>query len=210
MTMNQLLATLCGEMAANEIPLARGVDLAQLKSGDSDPLEVVVSLPAGKSTRGWNYTPEAVKRIAEQVATKTAAGYLGHQDPEKVEREFRQPVTHWVGAKWDPFQNVAYFRGVVDAAAADLKRWIRSGRITQTSIFGEPKLQHQGSNTLVTDYRLLSIDWTPLHLAGMDSRIVAMGEMEVITSTPATPSGLRRVMVPLDQSIGAPSFSPRI
>ena len=29
---------------------------------------------------------------------------------------------------------IAYFRGVVDAAANDLKRWIRSKRIRQVSI----------------------------------------------------------------------------
>ncbi|MEX0975045.1 MAG: hypothetical protein WD024_06855 [Bacillota bacterium] len=174
----RLAASITGEMKVEDIPLAAGVDLAALKAGDTDPLEVVVEVPAGRSKRGWNYMPSALQKIVGEVATKTASGFLGHQDPEKVDHEFLAPVTHWVGAKFE--NGKAYFRGVVDSAAKDLKRWIRAGRVKQVSIFGVPTLAQANGETQVVDYQLLSIDWTPLDRAGMPTKIVAVGEIDVI------------------------------
>lgn len=173
-----LPASITGEMKPQDIPLAPGVDLDAIKSGDEDPLEVVVEVPAGKSTRGWNYKPESLKAIVDHVNRDTLSGFLGHQKAEEVANTFEAPVTHWVGARMDGTR--AYFRGVVDAAAKDLKRWIRAGRIKQVSIFGLPKLQTVAGETQVIDYKPLSIDWTPLDRSGMPTRIVALGEMDDI------------------------------
>ncbi|HHY95487.1 MAG TPA: hypothetical protein GX513_10845, partial [Firmicutes bacterium] len=177
----RLQAELTGEISVQDVPLAQGVDLATLKAGDDSPLEVVVEIPAGKSRRGWTYTPQALQRIVSEIMTRTASGFLGHQKPEDVEHEFPVPVTHWVGALWR--DGKAYIRGVVDAAAKDLKRWIRAGRVKQVSIFGVPTLEHVAGETRVTDYQLLSIDWTPLDRAGMPTQIVAVGEMDSIVPT---------------------------
>lgn len=172
----QLFGNLAGEMRVEDIPVAPGVDVEALKKGDDDPLEVVVEIPASKSKRGWNYTANSLKNIVDAVNTKTLNGFLGHQKPEDVSNQFLPPVTHWIGAKMKG--DVAYFRGVVDAAAKDLKRWIKSGRIKQVSIFGMPKIQKVAGETNVVGYEPLSIDWTPLDRAGMNTRIVAMsGEM---------------------------------
>lgn len=171
-----LYAPLSGEMRVEDVPLAPGVDLAALKAGDDDPLEVVVEVPAGKSKRGWRYTEQAIRRIVDVVMGRTLNGFLGHQRPEDVPNQFLPPATHWVGALWQ--NGKGYFRGVVDKTAADLKRWIRARRVKQVSIFGMPKLATANGETVVTDYEPLSIDWTPLDRAGMDTRVVAMsGEM---------------------------------
>src|SRR5690606_18863302 len=74
----------------------------------------------------------------------------------------------------------AYFRGVIDKAASDLKRWIKAKAIRQVSIFGIPKLQKVNGETHVVDYKPLSIDWTPLNRAGMPTSVVAIGEMDEI------------------------------
>lgn len=174
----RLTATIAGEMRVEDVPLAPWVNLDKLKAGDDDPLEVVVEVPAGKSKRGWNYRPEALQRIVGEVMSTGLPGFLGHQKAENVDTEFPVPVTHWIGAKWE--NGKAYFRGLVDAAAKDLKRWIRAGVIRQVSIFGQPKLQQTAGEINVVDYRPLSIDWTPLNRAGMPTRIVAMGEMDTI------------------------------
>lgn len=172
----QLFGNIAGEMRVDDIPLAPGVDVNELKKGDDDPLEVVVEIPASKSKRGWNYTANSLKNIVDAVNTKTLNGFLGHQKPEDVSNQFLPPVTHWIGAKM--VGEIAYFRGVVDAAAKDLKRWIKAGRIRQVSIFGIPKLQNAAGETNVVGYEPMSIDWTPLDRAGMNTRIVAMsGEM---------------------------------
>lgn len=178
-------ARIAGEMLPGDIPLNSGIDLAALKSGDADSMEVVVEVPAGKSKRGWNYKPEALQAIIGEVMSQGLPGFLGHQKPEDVDNQFPTPVTHWVGAKWDEAARKAYFRGVVDKAAADLKRWIKGKTIKTVSIFGVPKLQKTGGETSVVDYQPLSIDWTPLGRAGMPTAIVATGEMgdEVIGET---------------------------
>lgn len=171
-------ALIVGEIKPEDIPLAPGVDLTALKAGDEDPVEVVIEVPTGRSKRGWNYKSSAIDAIVRYVQEKTLSGFLGHQKPEDVDSEFKTPVTHWVGAVWK--DNKAYFRGVVDLAAKDLKRWIKSKRINQVSIYGIPKLVKVAGETNVVDYIPLSIDWTPLDRAGMPTRIVAIGEMDQI------------------------------
>ncbi|AEE95294.1 hypothetical protein Mahau_0071 [Mahella australiensis 50-1 BON] len=189
--MAEIAATISSEIAVNDVPLAPGANLEALKSGDDDPLEVVVEIPAGKSKRGWNYTPQVIQKIAGEVALKTATGFLGHQKPEDVDHTFPTPVTHWVGALYK--DGKAYIRGVIDAAAKDLKRWIRAGRVKQVSIYGMPTLQQAAGETQVVDYQLLSIDWTPLDRAGMPTSIVAIGEMADFISEPITISGGARM-----------------
>jgi len=171
-------AVVSGEMEVEDVPLAPWADLQALKAGDPEPMEVVVEVPAGKSKRGWNYRPEALQAIVGEVMSQGLPGFLGHQKPEDVDHQFPTPVTHWVGALWK--DGKAYFRGVVDKAAADLKRWIKAKTIRTVSIFGVPKLQQVGGETHVVDYRPLSIDWTPLGRAGMPTSIVAIGEMDEI------------------------------
>lgn len=172
----QLFGNVNGEMQLSDIPTALNVNIDELKKGDSEPLEVVVEIPASKSKRGWNYTAKSLSDIVDHVNDQTLNGFLGHQRAEDVSNQFLPPVTHWVGAKM--VGEIAYFRGVVDAAATDLKRWIKSGRIKQVSIFGMPKLQKAAGETNVVGYQPMSIDWTPLDRSGMATRIVAMsGEM---------------------------------
>lgn len=177
-SMVNLQAALSGKIKPGDIPVAPGVDLTALKAGDEDPLEVVVEIPAGRSKRGWNYKPSALQAIVRHVQEKTLSGFLGHQKQQDVESEFKTPVTHWVGAAWK--DGKAYFRGVVDATAKDLKRWIRARRVKQVSIFGFPKIVKIAGETQVVDYMPLSIDWTPLDRAGMPTRIVATGEIDQI------------------------------
>lgn len=171
-------AVISGEMRVEDVPLAPWVDLNALKAGDPEPMEVVVEIPAGKSRRGWNYTPEALKAIVGEVMSQGLPGFLGHQKPENIDYEFPIPVTHWAGALWK--DGKAYFRGVIDKAASDLKRWIKAKAIRQVSIFGIPKLQKINGETHVVDYKPLSIDWTPLNRAGMPTSVVAIGEMDEI------------------------------
>jgi hypothetical protein len=157
----------------SDIPLAAGVDVDELKAADSDPLEVVVEIPATKSKRGWNYTKESLKDIVDYTKANTLNGFLGHQKAEDVSTQFVPPVTHWIGAEMRG--DKAYFRGLIDADATSLKRWVRTKRIQEVSIFGYPKLKKVGSGEMdVVGYDPLSIDWTPLHRPGMPTSIIGM------------------------------------
>ena len=176
--MTAVTARICGEMAVSEIPVSPAVDIEALKEDDDDSLELVVEIPAGKSKRGWNYLPRSLQDIVDVVNAEGLPGFEGHQSPNNVDWEFRTPVTHWIGAKFE--DGKAYFRGLVDKAATDLKRWIRGGTVRTVSIWGFPKLAYEDGETKVIGYEPLSIDWTPPRRAGMPTRIVAMGEMDSI------------------------------
>lgn len=171
-------ALITGEMKPEDIPLAPGVDVNALKAGDTEPMEVVVEIPAGKSKRGWNYKPQALQKIVGEVMSQGLPGFLGHQKAEDVDTQFPQPVTHWVGGLWK--DGKAFFRGVVDKSAPDLKRWIKSKVVNTVSIFGIPKLLQSAGEIEVVDYKALSIDWTPLGRAGIPTRVVSIGEMDEI------------------------------
>lgn len=176
-----LTAKITGEMNVEDIPVANWADIDALKGDDTDPLEVIMSIPAGKSTRGWNYTSNALNSIVGEVNSTGLPGFLGHQKAENVATEFPTPVTHWIGAKME--NGTAYFRGLIDKSAGDLKRWIRGKAINQVSIFGYPQLQQNSvtGETDVIDYKGLSIDWTPLNRAGMPTSLMATsGEMDAI------------------------------
>jgi predicted XRE-type DNA-binding protein len=157
----------------SDIPLAAGVNVDELKAADNDPLEVVVEIPATKSKRGWNYTKESLKDIVDYTKANTLNGFLGHQKAEDVSTQFVPPVTHWIGAEMRG--DKAYFRGLIDADATNLKRWVRTKRIQEVSIFGYPKLKKASSGEMdVVGYDPLSIDWTPLHRPGMPTSIIGM------------------------------------
>ena len=198
----RLTAAVAGEMGVDAIPITSGVDVAALTAGDESPLEVVVEVPAGKSRRGWDYRASALQDIVRVVGEQGLPGYLGHQRADAVDHEFPPVVTHWIGAKFE--NGRAYFRGVVDGSAADLKRWIRAKSIRTVSIFGKPTLARVGGETHVTGYAPLSIDWTPLGRAGMPTAIVAMsGEMDAINGTPGA-SGIPAGGATTPQDGGAP------
>ena len=174
-------ASIEGEMSIEEIPLASWVNIEELKKGDDDPLQVIVSIPAGKSKKGWAYSPKALQRIVEAVNSQGLPGGLGHQKAEEVNHEFLIPATHWIGAKWDEEKKTAYFRGLIDKSFPDLKRWIKGNAIRTVSIFGIPTLKKNSLGEIeVVDYQPLSIDWTPLGRNGMDTKVVAIGEIDTL------------------------------
>lgn len=177
-----LLNATVSNIKPSDISVASGVDLETMKSMDDDPLEVVVEIPATKSKRGWNYTSNSLKNIVDYTNANTLNGFLGHQKAENVSTEFVPPVTHWIGAEMKG--DKAYFRGLIDADAKNLKRWIRTKRIQEVSIYGFPKLKRNAKGEMdVVGYEPLSIDWTPLHRPGMPTKIVGM-EMEDIEGAP--------------------------
>lgn len=201
-----LIANIAGEMSVDDVPLATWADLQAIKAGDESPLEVVVEVPVGRSKRGWNYKANALQSIVGEVMAQGLPGFLGHQKPEEISTQFPTPVTHWVGAKFDPnienkdssgkviSKGAAYFRGVVDKSADDLKRWIKAKVVRQVSIFGYPKIQKVAGEINVVDYKPLSLDWTPLNRPGMPTRIVAFGEIDVIGELDGSQEELREAL----------------
>jgi len=70
---------------------------------------------------------------------------------------------------------------MIDKSAEDLKRWIKGNAVRTVSIFGVPKLKHKTNGEIeVADYQQLSIDWTPVGRAGMETQVIAIGEMDSV------------------------------
>lgn len=186
----QLVLHLVGEVQPGDIPLSQAVTQQQydyLRAGDDDPCEVVAEVAPGDGGRGWHYGEDVLRKIVEHVDKHSLNGMLGHQRRDDLGTEFPTPVTHWVGAKWE--NGRALFRGVVDKTAPDLKRWLRSGRVTQPSIFTDAVVDERTKQ--VVDLKPISIDWAPLGRAGMQTaHVIAVAEMlpGEVDPPPTTPS----------------------
>jgi hypothetical protein len=185
-----VLGRVVGEIQPSDIPFSQGVSdetVKTIQGDDHDPMQVVIEIAPGKGGRGWIYGEDVLKKLVDHVQQHTLNGFLGHQKEEDLPTEFRSPATHWVGSKWQ--SGKAYFRGVIDPNAADLKRWIRAGRITQPSVFTTPTVSKRGGETHVTDLQPLSIDWAPLHRAGMPTAsVVGWGEMRPLGDDDVLPA----------------------
>jgi hypothetical protein len=108
----RLAAEVADTIKPGDIPLSSGytdADLAALLKGDDDPMQVVIEVGPGKSSRGWNYTPQALEKLVQHVNEHTLSGIMGHQREEDLGHQFVNPATNWIGAVWK--DGKAYIRG---------------------------------------------------------------------------------------------------
>lgn len=161
-----------------EVPFAPGFDIEALKITDPDPVFATVKISSGRGDQGSgpNYGPEILQSLADQFNTKRPPGYKGHQDPDKVSFEWREPVTAWVGANFVPRADGGadlYVKGYVPSTAPELRQQLALASagadiVNSVSIFGTRKVDKDE----VTDFDLWSLDWTPKGRAGMETELV--------------------------------------
>jgi hypothetical protein len=105
-----------------DVPVAPSVDLASLKGDDG--LEVMAI---------FEPRSQADTNVLKALLAKAKAGLLsggkGHITAAEASHRFVDPALHWVGGIELPDGRIA-FRGLVDAAQADLARWIKAGQIS--------------------------------------------------------------------------------
>lgn len=176
------VSELSGELvtAPVEIPFAPGFDLEALKLVDEEPVFATVKIQSGRGDqgRGPKYGPDLLKNIAEQINQKRPPGYRGHQNPENVEFEWREPVTAWVGATCahrGGGEADLYVKGYIPPTAGELRTQLKlaaSGAdiVNSVSIFGIRDVEGDE----VTKFDLWSLDWTPRGRAGMNTELVAV------------------------------------
>lgn len=184
---------LVGELTSSNVDVVPLTPQAQarleaLRGDDARPQEVVVRISEGGSTKGWYYEGKVLERFHQAIQDRGMAGYKGHRKQADLDTVFPDPVTHWLGSKLvdEGGKRVLYARGLVDAAAGELKRWLKGGAVTQPSFYGNMRLQQGADGQVrVVDTTPMSIDWAPLGHAGMATSIVAMsGEMDAIGAPP--------------------------
>lgn len=168
------------EAEAYQVPFADGFDLEALKKVDDDPFFATLRIKAGRGDQGTGpmYGDDILKSLETQINEKRPPGYKGHQDPENVEWEYREPVTAWVGAKYVSSaegQGELIVKGYVPTTADDLRTQLRiaeSGAdiVNSISIFGVRDVE----DDQVMDFALWSLDWTPKGRAGMQTELMAV------------------------------------
>lgn len=179
--MSSEIAVLTPQQAdAFDVPFASSFDLEKLKETDEDPFFVTVSIKPGHGNQGKgpHYDDAILQDLETQFNTKRPPGYKGHQDPEKVDWEYREAVTAWVGAKWvadSEGEGQLLVKGYVPETASDLRTQLRlaeSGAdiVNSVSIFGIRDTE----DDKVTRFDLWSLDWTPKGRAGMETELISV------------------------------------
>ncbi|KKL67479.1 hypothetical protein LCGC14_2134560, partial [marine sediment metagenome] len=177
------VSELSGEFVAlvdeTKVPFAPGFNVETLKEVDPDPLFVIVKVKTGLGQQGHgpDYTAAVLTDIAEQINTKRPSGYKGHQDKDRVDWEWRDPVTAWVGALFDTNEQALFVKGYIPLTAPDLRTQLslaRSGAdiVNSVSIWGTREVDERTNE--VTSFDLWSLDWTPKGRAGMESTLVGI------------------------------------
>ena len=168
------------EASVIEVPFAKGFDLEALKKVDDDPFFATVLIKAGKGDQGTGplYDESLLQNLEAQFNSKRPPGYKGHQDPENVSWEYREPVTAWVGARFvsgPEGQGELYVKGYIPPTSDELRMQLRLAEagadvINSVSIFGVRDVK----DGVVTKFDLWSLDWTPKGRAGMETALVGV------------------------------------
>lgn len=163
-----------------DVPFAPGFDLEALQAIDDDPFFATVLIRAGKGAQGAGpeYGDEVLQSIEAQINEKRPPGYKGHQDPDKVSWEYREPVTAWVGAKYISNEDGVgelIVKGYVPRTATDLRTQLKlaeSGAdvVNSVSVFGTRTVDRDQVKT----FDLWSLDWTPKGRNGMHTELVGV------------------------------------
>lgn len=174
---------LAGELALSptiDVPIS--ADIASIQTVDPDPVFTTVSIKAGRGDQGRGpiYGDDMLRSWEQQINAKQPPGFRGHQDPDRVSWEWREPVTAWLGAKFipgsEPDTGELLVKGYVPPTAGELRQQLALAQagadlVNSVSVFGTRSIK----NDRVESFDLWSIDWTPKGRAGMQTRLVAVG-----------------------------------
>lgn len=151
---------------------------SSLKEDDADPVDYIVKVRFRTNKKGWIYDDSAYDAIVRAVydAKMPIPCFKGHQSQEGAGHEFREHGGTVIGALKSG--EYVYYRIIVDADEAKLKRLIRKGLLGEVSIWGLPSLLTKNGEVHVVDYELWSVDFTPPNRTGQDVDVVSVGEMD--------------------------------
>lgn len=165
-----------------DVPFADGFDLEALKAVDETPVFATVKIRAsnGDQGKGPLYDEELLQKLEAQFNTKRPPGYKGHQRAEDVEWQYREPVTAWVGAKYQTGSDgkgELLVKGYIPPTAGDLRTQLELAKagadmVNSVSIFGMRSVDTKSNR--VADFDLWSLDWTPKGRAGMETELVGV------------------------------------
>lgn len=150
------------------VPLARGVDLEELLTGDDDPMFVTIdALTDTVSGNKRRWTSEELHNVAKQVMEKKPDGYQGHLRPDERSSKAPDAVTMWLGAKVANHKgkNRLFIKGYVLPKATQFKDYLRragaAGKNVAVSVYGQAfeKWNETLNAFEIQNFQLESIDW---------------------------------------------------
>ena len=170
-----------------DIPIAPGVDLAELKALDSDPVFVtlaVVPKVGMVSKNGLLYDEALVSSVEQQINQKRPGGIFGHLKDEDRGTAFPLPEGMWLGAKREGDQLWAKAYIPPGAAREHIKRLKAVGGQISTSIYGKGSYEatEKAGVRRLTNFDLESLDFAPPQRAALGH-----GMTPIVTSEMETP-----------------------
>jgi len=154
-----------------DVPLAPGVDEAELTAGDVKALYVVRPLAVlnAVSDNGLRYDENLLQEIEQQVILKKPAARQGHVSEESASWEFPVDVGLWVGAirVGDTLFGKAYIYNGTPFHQMILKRKA-AGSTISNSIWGKGHFEKNADGTQrLSGLDLESIDFAPAERAAL-------------------------------------------
>lgn len=189
-----------------DVPLAEGVDLAELTEGDAKPFFITLPIAEknAQSLNGRTYPPEEVQRVANAVNQERIGGILGHLRDDQRPYVYEIPVIHWVGALFEG--NTLWTKGYVPQTQPALREFMRIAVKTKartgTSVYGTAEVGDDGT---VHNLKVESIDIAHADRVG----IPMTAAVPAVTSETVKPSSEEKDNTMSDQNQnGATSTNP--
>ena len=168
-----------------DVPFAPGVNIAELKEVDTDPMFVtlpIIPQVGAVSRNGLLYDEALVDSIAEQINDKRPGAGMGHIKPEDRDSSFPYPDGFWVGAR--RVDNALWGKAYIPPGKArDMMRTLKAvgGRIA-TSIYGKGQQEvTPGGARRMKAFNLESLDFGAPERAALGN-----GAMPIITAEMTT------------------------
>lgn len=133
-----------------DVPLAEGVNLAELTEGDDNPMFITLPIAFVATSRNQvNYAEKDVIRIVNAVNTRNVVGNLGHLPEWERPYTFDIPPLRWVGATYNADTRTAWGKAYVLPTARDVRDYIRASKAANaeigTSIYGYADVDIDGN-----------------------------------------------------------------
>lgn len=136
-----------------EVPLASGVDVAELTSGDGAPF--FITLPIAEvgmvSANKLRYTEDFCKSLVEQINTDKPTGIRGHIKDAERSTAYPTPAIYWVGATLETDGKV-WAKGYIPPGETREEYRIKkaTAAAAATSIYGKPLMIHEHADGTYT------------------------------------------------------------
>lgn len=146
------------------------------RTKDDDPQFPIVRVEEGLSENKFNWTPEMLESVADQINEKQPVAYMGHIKPEDDRWVFPDPQTIWLKAKTvvESGKKVLYVKGY-NLPKAKIRDLVAAGIARSTSWRGKADVKFlKGGVQEPYRFHLDSFDWSRPGKNAMSAALVGV------------------------------------